>query len=223
MHPQHEGKRLSELDATTIRPVLEKQLAERNGTQRYTWVDASGRSLEKIAMFKEQKELGWIVASSTAIEELTAASAALRNLLLGLSVGFGLLLCAGIGGYIWASLRRLQPVMQGIEALAAGDLGRQLPCDPQSRHEADMMARALNEQRRAAPADGQRADHGGRRRRQRGPARQPDPRRRDRHGPASEATTGMSAATEELSTSIDQVAHNAARPGPDPRHPGRRG
>ena len=28
---------------------------------------------------------------------------------------------------------------------AAGDLGRQLPCDPESRHEADMMARALNE------------------------------------------------------------------------------
>ncbi|NUN62244.1 MAG: Cache 3/Cache 2 fusion domain-containing protein, partial [Burkholderiaceae bacterium] len=123
MHPQHEGKRLSELDANTIRPVLEKQLAERNGTHRYAWTNASGRQLEKIAMFKEQKELGWIVASSTAIDELTAASAALRNLLLGLSVGFGLLLCAGIGGYIWTSLRRLQPVTQGIEALAAGDLG----------------------------------------------------------------------------------------------------
>ena len=43
------------------------------------WIDASGRQIEKIAMFKEQKELGWIVASSTAIEELTAASAALAR------------------------------------------------------------------------------------------------------------------------------------------------
>ena len=211
MHPQHEGKRLSELDATTIRPVLEKQLAERNGTQRYTWVDASGQSLEKIAMFKEQKELGWIVASSAAIGELTEGSAALRNLLLGLSVGFGLLLCAGIGGYIWASLRRLQPVMQGIEALAAGDLGRQLPCDTSSRHEADMMARALNEasaalrqlmgsvQTTVGGVEGNATQLGaliG------GVETAMDQQ--------SEATTGMSAATEELSTSIDQVAHNAA-------------
>ena len=211
MHPQHEGKRVSELDAETIRPELEKQLAERNGTHRYTWIDASGRQLEKIAMFKEQKELGWIVASSTAIGELTAASEALRNLLLGLSVGFGLLLCAGIGGYIWASLRRLQPVMQGIEALAAGDLGRQLPCDPESRHEADMMARALNEASAALRQlmGSVQTTVGG----VEGNAAQLSALIRGvdaAMGQQSEATSGMSTATEELSTSIDQVAHNAA-------------
>ena len=54
LHPALEGKRISELDAATSRPELEKQIAERNGSHRYPWVDASGRKLEKIAIFKEQ-------------------------------------------------------------------------------------------------------------------------------------------------------------------------
>ena len=211
LHPALEGKRISELDAATIRPVLEKQIAERNGTQRYQWADASGRKLEKIAMFKEQKELGWIVASSAEIGELTEGSDALRNILIGLSLGFGVLLTAGIGGYTWVSLRRLGPVVNGIHALAAGELGRQLPCDPASRHEADVMAVALNEastglsqlmgsiQTTVGGVEGNAT--------QLGALIRAVENATDRQ---TEAAAGMSAATEELSASIDQVAHNAA-------------
>ncbi|HQA09220.1 methyl-accepting chemotaxis protein, partial [Zoogloea sp.] len=200
------------LDATAVRTELERQVEERDGSHRYVWSDTLGRKVDKLAMFKEQKELGWIVGSSADVAELTESGDMLRNLLVGLSLGFGLLLTAGIGGYVWISLRRLEPVVEGIGALAAGELGRQLPCDPGSRHEADVMASALNEASSALRQlmGSVQTTVGG----VEGSAAQLNALIRSVESAMeqqAEATTGMSADTEELSVSIDQVTDNAAQ------------
>ena len=212
IHPEYEGKRFSDLDATAVRTELERQVEERDGSHRYVWSDTLGRKVDKLAMFKEQKELGWIVGSSADVAELTESGDMLRNLLVGLSLGFGLLLTAGIGGYVWISLRRLEPVVEGIGALAAGELGRQLPCDPGSRHEADVMASALNEASSALRQlmGSVQTTVGG----VEGSAAQLNALIRSVESAMeqqAEATTGMSADTEELSVSIDQVTDNAAQ------------
>jgi methyl-accepting chemotaxis protein len=211
VHPTHEGKKVSELDSQQVATVFNPILQQRTGSLYYPWTDAAGNSSEKLAMFKEQKELGWVVATSVPVHELTVGSDSLRNTLIVLCLLVGSGLIAGIGYYVWLNLRRLQPLAEIMEALSAGDLSRQAPADSESCHEADVMARAVNHALRSlrqlmgSIKQTTVTIHQGM-----GELKQLTQAVEGAMSEQTSAATAMSAATEQLSVSIDQVARNAS-------------
>ncbi|GAB2181083.1 methyl-accepting chemotaxis protein [Denitratisoma sp. agr-D3] len=210
LHPTLENKRMSEISDPTTRKILETILEQKEGQMAYDWVDKDGTARAKTVVFKTQKELGWVIVCGSYVDEFLGPATTLRNYLIAICVVMGIILAAGVGHYIWSNLKRLRPVEAVLEAVAHGDLTQSAPCHPESRHEADVMAGTLNRATqgvRTLIGDIQQTTQGV----QQGTGELAALSHTMREAMAEQATaaTSMSAATEQLSVSIDHVAHNA--------------
>ncbi len=126
LHPKLEGKNAKEVGGPIVM-IAETMAAKDEGTIVYFYADETGREREKIVVYKKAPSWGWTVAGGTWIEEYNKGASALR-MQLGLACLLGALVCA-VAGWLAASrgLSGVQPVVDGVRRLGAGDFSRSIP------------------------------------------------------------------------------------------------
>ncbi len=210
VHPKFEGKVFSEVGSPQAQAIMEKLLAQKNGTMFYDWQDQDGSQREKIVVFRQVPELHWIVAAGTWRDEFTAPFDNIRNgILIGLACFAGLLIGA-VSLLIRLQLAPIADVTRGLNALGAGELRQRIPVEDGSHNEIHQVAQQVNNTTAAMASLvgtlGQSSSNlDASARDMAGSAHQ----LRDAVGNLSETFSDMSASTEQLSVSIDQVADSA--------------
>jgi methyl-accepting chemotaxis protein len=210
VHPKFEGKAFSEVGSPQAQAIMEKLLAQKNGTMFYDWQDQDGSQREKIVVFRQVPDLHWIVAAGSWRDEFTAPFDNIRNgILIGLAC-FAALLIGAIFLLIRHQLAPIADVTRGLTALGAGELGQRIAVHEDSRNEIHQVAHQVNNTAAAmANLVGTLGQSSGNldasARDMAGSAHQ----LRDAVGNLSETFSDMSASTEQLSVSIDQVADSA--------------
>lgn len=210
VHPKFEGKLLTEVGNAAAKEIMEKLLAQRNGTMLYDWLDQDGSLREKIVVFREVPDLHWIVAVGSWRDEFTAPFDNIRNGILVALFAFSLLLVGAITLLMRRQLAPLADVTAGLSALGAGELGQRIAVPEASRNEIHAVARQVNGTASAmAELVGTLGNSAGS---LDGSARDMATSAhalRDAVGNLSETFSDMSASSEQLSVSIDQVADSA--------------
>ena len=184
MHPTDEGKKLSEVSATT-HDFMEKAIALRNGLLSYE-MDYQGDMRKKLVTLRDWPQHGWIVAVGSWLDEFTAPYDHIRTVtIIGIG-GMVLLLLAAIALLIRMQLQPMAAIANGLGALGKGVLTERIPACPDSASELDIVAQGINE---AAAAMGTLVAT-----------------LRDSANEVSRCTADTSQSVEELETQITQLA-----------------
>lgn len=91
LHPSKEGQNV--IDATDLdgNKIFKKIVDQKSGILHYRWLNAeTQKPQDKIALFREFPDMGWIIAASLNEDEATAATRQLRWILLSIAVGMTL-------------------------------------------------------------------------------------------------------------------------------------
>ncbi len=188
MHPTLQGKPLSAVDAKT-RSVLQPILDRKTGDMTYLW-DVEGETKLKLAVFHEIPELHWIVVASAAEEEFTRPYDSIRQLLIGGLIGTVVLLIIALSWLTRWQTRPLKAVADSLSQMGRGDLTFDIETQPNSHNEFDLLAQRTNETR-----DAMKALVG---------------TIRSTATEVSSATSGASAALQQLAGGMQGLASNAA-------------
>lgn len=209
LHPKLTGYVKDFTDKKT-RDLLDTMITQKNGALEYEWPNAQGVMAKKTIFLKENKELSWIIASGASLDEFLEPTYQLRNELLIGGTLVGALVFIFLALMISRNLKKLNPVNQSLAGLANGDLTTRLDYQPDSRNEIDQIAQNVTntlQTLKTLIVDIQHASNdvkntsvelGG----------LSDNVKSAMHR-QSDATTSISAATEELSVSIDAIADSA--------------
>ncbi|RIX43000.1 MAG: methyl-accepting chemotaxis protein [Rhodocyclales bacterium GT-UBC] len=210
VHPKFENKVFSEVGSPAAQAVMEKLLAQKNGTMFYDWQDQDGSAREKIVVFRQVPELKWIVAAGTWRDEFTAPFDNIRNgILIGLAC-FAALLIGAISLLIRRQLAPIADVTRGLAALGKGELGQRIAVESNSHNEIHLVAQQVNNTAAAmANLVGTLGQSSGNLDSSARDMAASAHQLRDAVGNLSETFSDMSASTEQLSVSIDQVADSA--------------
>lgn len=138
VHPASEGG-----DARSL-PFL--SAAERNaeGQIRYQWPDSTGKTIWKQSYFVKSESLGWIVVATAPESEFFESRVHLR-ILLGVFIGFAILLFAGVS--IWVDRTVARPIRLAADLMrniAEGDGDLTCRMDASSRDELGDLAEGFN-------------------------------------------------------------------------------
>jgi methyl-accepting chemotaxis protein len=129
VHPRQEGRSLADLRSIDGKPVMDGMLQAGRGRVQLSWDDGTGGGVrEKIAIYFTVPGRQWIISAVVDAAEMTAQGEALARVLLAGSAALVLILVLGI--YSLADrviLRPLGAAVQFAEAVALGDLTRDLP------------------------------------------------------------------------------------------------
>ncbi len=141
-HPKLSGN-ISDLPDPKAKEVFNKILEKRSGDLLYDWPDAKGEYRQKLVVFKEIPALHWVVIGGTFVDEFTAAATAQRNRVIGEMVLL-MLVCASVLGYsIRKAIQQIRLIQNWIGRVGSGDLTVEILTNTGSRNEVDAIAVSL--------------------------------------------------------------------------------
>ncbi|WP_303783987.1 methyl-accepting chemotaxis protein [Azovibrio restrictus] len=211
LHPQHQGKAVSEALPGPAQAVVRQVMARKDGALRYELEGAGGQREERIAGIGHSEGWGMTVVTGSRLQEYLDASRQMRNLML--LVGVVGALASGVLVYflVRSRLAPLAGVTEALTQLGQGNLQASVPlADAGSGNEmlrlghalnatAESMRKLVGEVRAASESIGSAADLLG----------QASVTVQDSSSQQSQAASSMAASVEELSVSITHVAENA--------------
>lgn len=211
MHPSFQGKNVQEagMDAESARSIAHI-VAQREGFIQYP-LAYQGKPREKSVALAYAPSWGWIIGAGSWHDEYLSDARHLRDVIVGLSAGAGLILCLLLFLLTRGLLAPLDEFAASLARLGTGDLRvRVANTDGSSHNEVHRLGQALNT---TAEAVGELVSGASR-----GAARIGDAasgmgehshRVLESSERQSQAATSMAASVEELSVSISQVADSA--------------
>ncbi len=129
VHPHREGSSLAEVRTAEGRSLLQEMLAAKRGARRFSWDDgAGGGAREKLAIYFTVPGREWLVSAVVDAAETSAQGRTLATLLLAGSLLVVVLLVLAV--HFAADRVVLRPLKAAVgfaEAVASGDLTRDLP------------------------------------------------------------------------------------------------
>ncbi|MEI7613701.1 MAG: methyl-accepting chemotaxis protein [Betaproteobacteria bacterium] len=124
VHPSAEGQSVLESKDHSGRAFIREILEKKTGLIQYPWKNPNDtRVREKITVFEHYPEWNWVVASGTYLDEFTALSTEIRNVLI-VSISLTVVVLLGLA-YVALNLwvtRPLNRVVAGTRRIAEGDL-----------------------------------------------------------------------------------------------------
>jgi methyl-accepting chemotaxis protein len=145
VHPKSEGKNILDSTSADGTAFIKEMLEKKEGTIRYDWQNpGETASREKFAAYTHMKDWNWVIAGGTYIDEITAASTALRNRFI--LFGFGAL--AVLATFVYLLLRAtvtrpLAEVEAVAKRIAGGDLTARI--DSRRQDEIGRLTDAIND------------------------------------------------------------------------------
>lgn len=130
VHPVSEGGNIAESKDAGGRFFIKEILEKRNGVILYPWINKSigeTSAREKIVVFDEYKDWGWIIASGSYTEEIFHLAAQVSKLVLAASAVAALLLLGILSFYLnRLVVAPLHLLVSDSRRIAAGDLSVQV-------------------------------------------------------------------------------------------------
>ncbi len=147
-HPVLAGKSATEIrDADGGQP-LERMLTGSAGSITYPWKDQDGTSRTKIAYYEHTDSLGGlVVAGGGYMEDFTAESAALRNIILIAASVAALVLSLLLYAFITQQMRPVKSIVEVLKRIGAGDLQARIRHEPHeqgSRNELHIISDSID-------------------------------------------------------------------------------
>ncbi|ABC31566.1 Methyl-accepting chemotaxis protein [Hahella chejuensis KCTC 2396] len=141
LHPSLEGKNVVGQDG--LGQAVSAMLQNHNGEVTFTTQDASGAQRSYLAFFQEAPELRWVVAAAMPMNEISATSDWLLNVMILTTV----LIVAILSFVIWFATKRMvgKPLEEAVfwmEEMAQGDYSRDIEVNRED--EAGRLQKALN-------------------------------------------------------------------------------
>ena len=123
-HPKSEGKNILDSTSADGRAFVKEMLEKKAGTIRYDWQNpGETTSREKFAAYTYMKDWNWVIAGGTYIDEITAASTALRNRFILFGLGALVVLATLLYLLLRSAVTRpLAEVEAVAKRIAGGDL-----------------------------------------------------------------------------------------------------
>ncbi len=211
-HPTLTGKTLGEINNPQMQKVLGELFTRKDGLAKYEWLDANGRSGEKMVAFETIPDWGWLMGTGSYVDEFTVEARSLRNTLIALCLGGAVLLTLALYLISRHQLAPIRVLLQVMEEVGNGNMNAQFPrVEEGSRNELDLMSSALDtttrqvgaligEVKRAATAVREVAES----------VRTSSDNVVGSTTAQNEAAASLAAAIEELSVSITHVSDSAA-------------
>ena len=147
-HPVLAGKSAADIrDADGGQP-LDRMLAGGAGSLTYPWKEADGTTRTKVAYYEHTDSLGGlVVAGSGYMDDFTAESTALRNIILVAASVAALVLSLLLYAFITRQMRPVKAIVEVLERIGAGDLQarvRRLPYDHDTRNELHIISNSID-------------------------------------------------------------------------------
>ena len=209
MHPAFTGN-IDDIKDPTTKQVIDTIIKNKEGKNEYKFEDKEGNVKTKIVYTKLPPGLNWLIASGSTKDEFFKNNDDLRNELIVISVLMLSLMLFAIAWTIISNLRRLQPVNKVISEISNGNLNSQLEYNINSHNEIDNISLNLNTsmtQLREMVTNIKTIS--GNLNTDNNTLTNLSTNVKQAMHDQAEATSSISAATEELSVSIDSVAQNA--------------
>ncbi|ODC04007.1 hypothetical protein BFW38_11135 [Terasakiispira papahanaumokuakeensis] len=132
-------------DANGNQPFGVMTKANTSGVLDYPWQDANGQVRQKMAVYQSVEGWNMNLVAGSYVDEFTAASRELRNLLMPLMLGALILLGLLLAWLLRSRLKPLQALTAHAQAMGAGDLTRRPAPDDQtdSRNELHRLQLAM--------------------------------------------------------------------------------
>ena len=144
LHPVHEGKLDSEL-SEHARAVLRQALKLKEGRMSYAWPTDDGKLQEKAMVLIYSSKWDWVLGATAPREEFVADANDLRDVLVVLLLACGILTLLAVFFAVRARMRPMAQVLAGLREAELGNMAIRLPeGETASRNEIDVLARTVN-------------------------------------------------------------------------------
>lgn len=212
IHPTSEGKDLIDLADSSGHKFIKKMIDQKQGVVRYAWADpqsANDEARDKIAVLNHFAKWDWVIGSGSYVDEFTRDT---RNILIGQAVAalimiVALFVAVVFSTRLWVS-RPLNQALTLSQRVAEGDLTVAVAASSndevgQLLQSTDRMCKQLRGIITEVNAGIMTLANGA------GNLVATSNQVADTSGKQSAAASSMAAAVEQMSTSIDMVAHHA--------------
>ena len=147
-HPVLAGKNATEIHDAEGGQPLERMLTGGGGSITYPWKDRDGASRTKIAYYEHTDSLGGlVVAGGGYMEDFTAESTALRNIILIAASVAALVLSLLLYTFITNQMRPVKAIVEVLGRIGAGDLQARIRREPHeegTRNELHIIANNID-------------------------------------------------------------------------------
>lgn len=145
IHPTAEGKTINQLP-NYVKSVIKKQIENKNGTHIYEYPDSekNGNMRTKVMVHDYIASWNWHISATVWQDEILEEANYLRNLIIGLFSGAGLLMVLALYYGINSRLRPIDRLLSGLDAIGNGDLTTTLRVRNNSNNEFDLLAARIN-------------------------------------------------------------------------------
>jgi methyl-accepting chemotaxis protein len=147
IHPAQEGRNIIQAVDADGKSFIREMIEKRNGTIVYPWMNKEAgetRAREKIVIYNEYKDWGWIVASGSYTEEIFSLAGRARDIMFGATFVVTLVLLSILTFYLnRIVISPLNDLVRSSQRIAEGDLTVQL--DTQRRDEVGKVMSAMHQ------------------------------------------------------------------------------
>jgi methyl-accepting chemotaxis protein len=147
IHPLQEGKNIIQAVDVSGKFFVKEMIEKRNGTIVYPWMNKEAgetRMREKIVIYNEYKDWGWIVASGSYTEEIFSLAGRARDIMFGATFVVTLVLLSILTFYLnRIVITPLNDLVRTSQRIAEGDLTVQL--DTRRRDEVGKVMSAMHQ------------------------------------------------------------------------------
>lgn len=146
LHPVFQGKSIAEAGLDEgMKNSLREMLTRKNGLQHYQLTDTDGSQRERMTYIGTSPGWGWTLVSGSWLDEYLAASIALRNMLILITVGSALVLSTLVFLLVRRSLSGLSSLVGEVSRFGEGDLRVEVAdADHSSRNEVHVLRHAVS-------------------------------------------------------------------------------
>jgi methyl-accepting chemotaxis protein len=147
IHPAKEGQNIGEATDSDGKFFIKEMLEQRNGMIVYPWLNTEAgetRAREKIVVFNEYKDWGWIIASGSYTDEIFSLAARARDLMISATFIVIIILLAVLTYYLnRIVIAPMRDLVVSSRRIADGDLTVEIAS--QSRDEVGKVLNAMHQ------------------------------------------------------------------------------